>query len=108
MPGSPAFPGGSGGGSPRSSTTGRRARALPPPRSTDPLAYFRPTREWSDGAPARGAVRQARPEGVTVGATGLSADPREYRRRLDDQPDPQIDAWAQELLRDVVKRRGVG
>jgi hypothetical protein len=44
---------------------------------------------------------------VTVGATGLSADPKEYRTRLDDQPDAQIDAWAQELLRDVAKRRGI-
>jgi hypothetical protein len=44
---------------------------------------------------------------VTVGATGLSADPKEYRARLDDQPDTQIDAWAQELLRDVAKRRGI-
>jgi len=42
-----------------------------------------------------------------VGATGLSADPGEYRTRLDDQPDAQIDAWAQELLRDVAKRRGI-
>lgn len=42
-----------------------------------------------------------------MGATGLSADPTEYRARLVDQPDPQIDAWAQELLRDVVKRRGI-
>lgn len=42
-----------------------------------------------------------------MGATGLSADPKEYRARLDDQPDAQIDAWAQELLRDVAKRRGI-
>jgi hypothetical protein len=44
---------------------------------------------------------------VTVGATGLSADPKEYRKRLGEQPDEQIDAWAQELLRDVAKRRGI-
>ena len=42
-----------------------------------------------------------------MAATGLSADPKEYRKRLADQADPQIDAWAQELLRDVVKRRGI-
>jgi hypothetical protein len=42
-----------------------------------------------------------------VGATGLSADPKEYRRRLADQDDAQIDAWAAELMRDVVIRRGI-
>ena len=42
-----------------------------------------------------------------MGATGLSADPTEYRTRLADQPDPQIDSWAQELMRDVAIRRGV-
>lgn len=40
-------------------------------------------------------------------ATGLSADQNEYRARLGDQPDAQIDAWVQELLRDVAKRRGI-
>lgn len=40
-------------------------------------------------------------------ATGLSADPKEYRRRLADQPDDQIDHWVAELMRDVVKRRGI-
>jgi hypothetical protein len=42
-----------------------------------------------------------------VGATGLSAEPSEYRARLADQPDAQIDSWAQELMRDVAIRRGV-
>lgn len=42
-----------------------------------------------------------------MGATGLSADPTEYRARLADQPDDQINAWAAELMRDVAKRRGV-
>jgi hypothetical protein len=42
-----------------------------------------------------------------VGATGLSGDPGEYRRRLAEQADDQIDAWAKELMRDVAKRRGV-
>jgi hypothetical protein len=42
-----------------------------------------------------------------MSGTGLSADPKEYRARLDDQPDEQIDRWVSELMRDVVKRRGV-
>jgi hypothetical protein len=42
-----------------------------------------------------------------VAATGLSADPKEYRQRLAEQSDEQIDAWASELMRDVAKRRGV-
>ena len=39
--------------------------------------------------------------------TGLSADPRQYRKRLAEQSDDQIDAWASELMRDVVIRRGI-
>jgi hypothetical protein len=42
-----------------------------------------------------------------VASTGLSADPKEYRARLADQSDDQIDAWAAELMRDVAIRRGV-
>jgi hypothetical protein len=42
-----------------------------------------------------------------LAATGLSADPKEYRKRLADQADDQIDRWAAELMRDVVKRRGI-
>jgi hypothetical protein len=42
-----------------------------------------------------------------VAATGLSADPKEYRARLAEQSDEQIDAWAAELMRDVAIRRGV-
>jgi hypothetical protein len=42
-----------------------------------------------------------------VGATGLSADTSEYRARLADQPDAQIDAWTAEMMRDVAIRRGV-
>ena len=38
---------------------------------------------------------------------GLSSDPKEYRTRLADQSDEQIDAWAAELMRDVAIRRGV-
>ena len=40
-------------------------------------------------------------------ATGLSTDREEYRRRLEEQSDEQIDAWATELMRDVAIRRGV-
>ena len=40
-------------------------------------------------------------------ANALSADPAEYRSRLDEQPDEQIDAWAVELLRDLSIRQGV-
>ena len=40
-------------------------------------------------------------------ATGLSADPKEYRTRLAEQTDEQIDAWVAELMRDVVIRRGI-
>lgn len=40
-------------------------------------------------------------------ATGLSASPHEYRQRLSEQPDDQIDAWAAELMRDTSIRRGV-
>jgi hypothetical protein len=42
-----------------------------------------------------------------VATTGLSADPKEYRKRLGEQSDEQIDAWAAELMRDVAIRRGV-
>jgi hypothetical protein len=42
-----------------------------------------------------------------VASTGLSANPKEYRKRLAGQSDDQIDAWASELLRDVVIRRGI-
>jgi hypothetical protein len=42
-----------------------------------------------------------------VAATGLSADPTEYRQRLAEQTDEQIDLWASEMMRDVAKRRGV-
>ncbi len=42
-----------------------------------------------------------------MGATGLSADRTEYRARLAEQPDAQIDSWAAEMMRDVAVRRGV-
>jgi hypothetical protein len=42
-----------------------------------------------------------------MSGTGLSANPREYRARLADQSDDQIDAWVSELMRDVVIRRGI-
>lgn len=42
-----------------------------------------------------------------MAATGLSAEPSEYRTRLGEQSDEQIDLWAAELMRDVAKRRGI-
>lgn len=42
-----------------------------------------------------------------MATTGLSADPTEYRERLAEQSDDQIDAWASELMRDIAIRRGV-
>jgi hypothetical protein len=42
-----------------------------------------------------------------VEATGLSTTEEEYRDRLGEQSDEQIDAWAAELMRDVAIRRGV-
>jgi hypothetical protein len=45
--------------------------------------------------------------GTETVPTGLAPDPREYRRRLAAQSDEQIDAWAQELMRDVSIRKGV-
>lgn len=42
-----------------------------------------------------------------MATTGLSTDAKEYRKRLAEQPDDQIDAWAAELMRDVAIRRGV-
>jgi hypothetical protein len=42
-----------------------------------------------------------------VPSTGLSPDPKQYRARLAEQSDEQIDLWAQEMMRDVAKRRGV-
>ena len=44
---------------------------------------------------------------ATATAGGLAADPKEYERRLGEQPDEQIDAWAAELMRDMSIRRGV-
>lgn len=42
-----------------------------------------------------------------MGATGLSADSSQYRTRLAEQPDAQINSWASELMRDIAIRRGV-
>jgi hypothetical protein len=42
-----------------------------------------------------------------VEATGLSADPNEYRARLAHHSDDELDTWAAELMRDVAIRRGV-
>ena len=42
-----------------------------------------------------------------MGATGLSADRNEYRDRLAEQSDAQVDTWAAEMMRDKAIRRGV-
>ncbi len=42
-----------------------------------------------------------------MGATGLAPDPVEYRSRLLEQSDEQIDAWSAEAMRDISIRRGV-
>lgn len=42
-----------------------------------------------------------------MSATGLSADPAEYRQRLEEQPDEAIDAWSAELMRDISISIGV-
>jgi hypothetical protein len=42
-----------------------------------------------------------------MGATGLATDAAEYRRRLHEQSDEQLDSWATEAMRDVSIRRGV-
>ena len=36
-----------------------------------------------------------------MGATGLAVNQVEYRARLGEQPDEQIDAWAAEAMRDI-------
>jgi hypothetical protein len=40
-------------------------------------------------------------------SAGLSEDPKQYRSRLDELPDEQIDAWTIELMRDISIRHGV-
>ncbi len=42
-----------------------------------------------------------------MGATGLASNPAEYRDRLGEQTDEQLDDWTAELMRDVARRRGV-
>jgi len=42
-----------------------------------------------------------------VGASGLASTPAEYRQRLSEQTDEQLDSWTSELLRDFAKRRGL-
>src|SRR4051794_19659291 len=53
------------------------------------------------------AYSAAEHQEVALGATGLAANPTEYRERLQDQSDDQLDRWAAELMRDVVIRRGI-
>jgi hypothetical protein len=42
-----------------------------------------------------------------LSSAGLSPDPIEYRSRLDEQPDEQIDSWMVEFMRDLSIRHGV-
>ncbi len=42
-----------------------------------------------------------------MSSVGLSADPTEYRARLAEQTDQQLDAWTVELMRDLSIRAGV-
>lgn len=42
-----------------------------------------------------------------MGATGLASNRDEYRARLQEQDDAQLDAWAAEAMRDISIRRGV-
>jgi hypothetical protein len=42
-----------------------------------------------------------------VATTGLAQNQAEYRRRLNEQTDEQLDSWAGALMRDVAIRRGV-
>jgi hypothetical protein len=42
-----------------------------------------------------------------LSSAGLSADPTEYRSRLVEQTDQQLDAWTIELMRDLSIRSGV-
>ena len=42
-----------------------------------------------------------------MSATGLASTAEEYRARLGQQPDEQIDSWAKELMRDLSIRIGV-
>ena len=42
-----------------------------------------------------------------MSSTGLATTSTEYRGRLREQTDGQIDAWAEELMRDTAIRKGV-
>lgn len=42
-----------------------------------------------------------------MSSEGLSQDPKVYRKRLEEQPDEQVDAWMIELMRDMSIRHGV-
>ena len=42
-----------------------------------------------------------------MSSAGLAEDPKEYRRRLEEQSEEQLDAWIAELMRDMSIRHGV-
>ena len=85
----------------------RAAAERPSERGRGPR---RPRRGRSGRRPERAALaycRRPRRTGGPVGATGLSADPKEYRSAARGAAaTTQIDAWAAELMRDVAIRRG--
>src|SRR5262249_48088236 len=62
---------------------------------------------WHTSSGPNAIARRPTWRGGAMAASGLSANPKEYRRRLAEQDDAQIDAWAMELMRDVAKRPGV-
>ena len=91
----------SGAGSPSCSTNGPRVRGRrrspPPPAAGSRWLPCRIQPGWTAD------LWHTRP----VEATGLSTNKKEYRARLAEQSDDQIDAWTAELMRDVAIRRGV-
>jgi len=67
------------------------------------VARIPPTCHTVPPAPAEAPLAYS----AAMSGTGLSANPRQYRKRLAEQSDDQIDTWASELMRDVVIRRGI-
>ena len=78
------------------------------PRSASPSSRAGSFRTTSDGrSVARYHGRRPRIKEGALSSAGLSADATEYRSRMAEQSDDQIDAWMIELMRDMSIRRGV-
>ena len=77
------------------------------PRDSTDVLYCAPERRVGSFCDTRGDERTPTGGRPDVGATGLAANQDEYRSRLGEQPDAQIDAWAEEAMRDISIRRGV-